>query len=152
MFNSGVRSRAMIDISGSNKNAPNGIALVLQNNLSQSVNVEAVAMSFGYDPLVISRSRHIHTAYGSVKPALIVTDLFMEDFDGIDVIRWLIAQQCTTDVILTINGDEVIGRAAIAIAANAGLFRLIQVQTPGSVDDLRAGFAEICTTGGLRTA
>lgn len=119
------------------KQAEKGAALIVQRNPLLAIEIETVAVEFGYFPYVVPQSRQFHAAYASACPSVVVVELYMEDVDGIEIVRWLISEASRTPVILTSTGDSQAAGAAIAMADLAGLFPLVVAPQPTNRNTVR---------------
>ena len=61
---------------------------------------------------------------GTSPPALILYEFFMEHFDGIELVRWLIDLQNAARVVMTTASSLSVTGAATAMAEHAKLFPL----------------------------
>ena len=90
------------------------------------------ATNSGFQPVAINDGRQFKTAYNDHRPALILHEFFTEFLDGIELVKWLVEQQNRSPVVLTINRQISLTRAAVALARNADLFALSILIRPAS--------------------
>lgn len=82
--------------------------------------IARVARSLGHPTVVLNHPSAFDVAYRSFKPSLIILDLYLPQFDGIDAARWLAERNNRAPLVLISHQGSLFARAAKAIAELAG--------------------------------
>ena len=81
----------------------NPTLLVVQDDQAFSTLTANIATQCGYEPRIIGNSREFSLAYREALPAVICMELFMPDFDGIEMINWLVEEKSQSRVIMAVE-------------------------------------------------
>ena len=79
--------------------------LVLDDEPEFCEYVRSVAEQEGYFVETLQDPRAFQALFESFRPSLIVLDLVMPDMDGIEIVRWLAAQEHPVHVVLATGYD-----------------------------------------------
>ncbi len=111
--------------------------LVVHDDHAFSTLTANIATQCGYETRIIGNSREFSRAYREALPAVIFMELFMPDFDGIEMINWLVAEKSRSRVILTAKKSPEIAIPAVLIAKASKLFTVTILARPVSVEEIQ---------------
>lgn len=94
--------------------------LVVDHYVRDAEAVARVAHGRGYPTVLLNHANTFEIAYRSFRPSLIVLNLYMPQFDGIDAARWLAERDNAAPLILVSHHGSLFARAAKAVAERAG--------------------------------
>lgn len=93
---------------------------------------------------VTTRPREIPTLLASIRPAVLITDLFMPDYEGLELIGEVVAVEPRTRVIAMSGGSAAVGVSYLEVACKLGAFA--SLSKPFEAEELfemiRAGLVE----------
>ncbi len=92
------------------------IVLIVQDDPAFSTVLADIATQCGYEPIIIGNSSDFRRTYRDALPAVIITELFMPDFDGVAMVNWLIEQKGRSEVIMTAKFSPELAVPAVLIA------------------------------------
>lgn len=95
-----------------------------------------VANSVGFESESVTHAKTLQKIFATVQPAVIVLDIVMPDIDGIELIRWLIDNDCTAAIILTSGYDKVFLETAQELGEQQGMTIVGSIVKPFSILDL----------------
>ncbi len=99
--------------------------------------VKRVAADLGYDPAEANNGDDFKRIYSEFQPTAIVLDLIMPQTDGIELLRWLIDQECRAKVIVVTGYDTTYSKMAKMIGDEGGVPGIETFAKPIRLDDLR---------------
>ena len=94
--------------------------LVVDHYVRDAEAVARVARSEGCPTILLNHANTFEIAYRSFKPTVIVLNLYMPQFDGIDGARWLAERGNAAPLVLVGHHGSLFARAAKAVAEKAG--------------------------------
>ena len=115
----------------------NPTLLIVQDDHTFSTLTANIATQCGYEPRIIGNSREFSRAYREAMPAVIFMELFMPDFDGIEMINWLVEEKSRSRVIMTAKKTPEVAIPAVLIAEAANLFTVTILALPVSVEEIQ---------------
>ncbi len=99
--------------------------------------VKLVATELGYDLAEANNGDEFKRLYSEFEPTTIVLDLIMPQTDGIDLLRWLIDQECRAKIIVVTGYDTAYSKMAKMIGDEGGIHSIETFTKPIQLDDLR---------------
>lgn len=106
--------------------------------------VRRVAEMAGFEAEVVQTAEDFRATYTRFQPLIICLDIVMPTEDGIELIQWLIAEQCKAAVYIITGHNPSYARAARDIGGSQGLNIAGVLQKPVSLATLR----DILSTAG----
>lgn len=103
--------------------------------------VAQVAGQLGYAAVATTNATAFMTQYLATTPDLIVMDIVMPEQDGIDLMRWLVAQGCRARIVIVSGYNPAFAHAAKMIGEFGGQLPIAFLQKPVKLADLRAALA-----------
>ncbi len=111
--------------------------LVIDDEIELGRFVGRVGESVGYEVKVTSRAREFKDACVRWNPSVITLDLAMPEMDGLELLRWLAAENCHTPIIIMSGFDERVVEAAKRIGLERGLNICAILSKPMRVQDIK---------------
>ena len=124
----------------------NPIILIVQDDRAFSTVLADIATQCGYEPIIIGNSSEFRRTYRDALPAVIITELFMPDFDGVEMVNWLIEQKGRSQSILTAKFSPELAVPAVLIAEAANLFTATDLAQPASMEEIRGALKQVQPT------
>ena len=112
--------------------------LVIDDERDFAQFVESVASGLGYDAVMTSTAAEFRAAYLAAPPDIVVLDIIMPDEDGIELIQWLIDNGCRARLVIVSGYRSTFAEAAKTIAEVKGGLKVVQLQKPVKLAELRA--------------
>ncbi|MEZ5582997.1 MAG: response regulator [Candidatus Competibacteraceae bacterium] len=112
--------------------------LVVDDELEFGEIVRRVAVDLGYEVRVVDNGRALQDSYAVFQPTVILLDMVMPDFDGNELLLWLLQQGYTADLIITTGFSPDYARNAKRLAEFKGLRSVTTLTKPASLAQLRA--------------
>jgi CheY-like chemotaxis protein len=103
--------------------------------------VANVAADLGYDVRICNNSREFEKSYEGFEPSIILLDMVMPDIDGIEIIKWLVGQQCTARIIVTTGYNPQYAKMASLFGMTKGIESATTLAKPVRLADLRAALS-----------
>ena len=103
--------------------------------------VANVAADLGYEVRMCNNSRELEKTYDEFDPAVIMLDMVMPDVDGIEIIKWLVAKQCSAKLIVTTGYNPQYAKMASLFGTTKGIQSVTTLGKPVRLADLRAALA-----------
>ncbi len=100
--------------------------------------VEEVARGLGYHTVKVTDPRDFFTAFDRFRPDTVVLDMVMPEFDGFDIVRWLIDQQQKVRLLIVTGYSPLYAKSAQLQSLARGLDAVKTFTKPRSVSKLRA--------------
>ena len=122
------------------------ILLIVQDDSAFSTVLADIATQCGYEPIIIGNSREFRRTYRDTLPAVIITELFMPDFDGVEMVNWLIERKSRSKVIMTAKFSPELAEPAVLIAEAANLFTVTVLAQPVSMEEFRGALKPVQPT------
>jgi CheY-like chemotaxis protein len=101
-----------------------------------------VAADLGYETVVMSTPDAFQTAYRATPPDVIALDIVMPKMDGIEIIRWLVNQNCRARILIISGYNPLFSKAAQMIGEQEGKLDIRQLRKPVKLAELRAALTE----------
>jgi len=111
--------------------------LVIDDEVELGRFVGRVGESVGYEVKVTCRAREFKDVYVRWNPSVITLDLAMPEMDGIELLRWLAAENCHTPIIIMSGFDERVVESAKRIGLERGLNICAILTKPMRVHDIK---------------
>ena len=99
---------------------PASRVLIADEDHAVAQQISQAARDRGWDSETIATLPEFEDRYQALRPTRIVANLFLPQFDGIDMTRWLIAAGNRAPLFLMSHRGRLFVRAAEALAHNAG--------------------------------
>ena len=96
---------------------------------------EAATLS-GYEPIVAEDHRQFRDLYRSEKPDMIAIDLGMPGMDGVELIRFLAAEQARQPVMIVSGFDDRVLDTAMRLGVEMGLTMVGPVHKPARLEEV----------------
>lgn len=106
--------------------------LVMDDNPDAAAALARVASTAGYEPTVLTDSRHFAATFRTLAPGAVILDVMMPEQDGIELLREIAAAAPATPVLLVTGHGEVWARMARDLGAILGLTRVAMAAKPVS--------------------
>lgn len=103
--------------------------------------VVEVAGQLGYAATATITAGDFMAQYLAAPPDLIVLDIVVPEHDGIDLMRWLVAQGCRARIVIVSGYNPAFANAAKMIGEFSGKLGITQLQKPVKLAELRAALA-----------
>ena len=111
--------------------------LVVDDHLDFGNFVRRVAEKEGFVVDLVDTAASFRDAYRQAQPAIVCLDIVMPEEDGIELIQWLIGQQCKAAIYVITGHNPSYARAALEIGRSQGLNIAGVLQKPVSLITLR---------------
>lgn len=111
--------------------------LVVDDHLDFGNFVRRVAEKEGFLVDLVDTAASFRDAYRQAEPAVVCLDIVMPEEDGIELIQWLIGQQCKSAIYVITGHNPSYARAALEIGRSQGLNIAGVLQKPVSLITLR---------------
>lgn len=102
--------------------------------------VGIVGSDLGFEVEVTSSPDDFMEAFGTFKPTTIVMDIVMPETNGVELVKWLIEQECRARVIVASGMNSVYGDCLTLLASGGGI-SLSFLNKPYRLDALRETLA-----------
>lgn len=96
---------------------------------------EAATLS-GYEPIVAEDHRQFRDLYRSENPDMIAIDLGMPGMDGVELIRFLAAEQARQPVMIVSGFDDRVLDTAMRLGVEMGLTMVGPVHKPARLEEV----------------
>lgn len=116
--------------------------LIIDDEVDFGRFVGEVGTDLGYETVVTSTPDAFQAAYRATPPDVIALDIVMPKMDGIEIIRWLVDQDCRARILIISGYNPLFGRAAQVIGEQEGKLDIRQMQKPVKLAELRAALTE----------
>lgn len=103
--------------------------------------VAGVAEELGYEVTVTTSASAFRDSFESCDPTTVVLDIVMPGEDGIELMRWLAARECTASIVLATGYNPRYAEMAEMMGKARGLGRVRTLTKPVNLADLRAALA-----------
>jgi two-component system chemotaxis response regulator CheY len=111
--------------------------LVVDDHVEFGNFVRRVAEKEGFVVDLVDTAAGFRAIYGQTKPAVICLDIVMPEEDGIELMQWLITEQCKAAIYVITGHNPSYARAALEIGRSHGLNIAGVLQKPVSLLTLR---------------
>lgn len=111
--------------------------LVMDDEAAFGRFVRRIAEGEGYEVEVLTQPRDFAAAFERFAPDMIVLDIVMPEVDGIELIRWLIAQSAHVRLVIMTGFNPMYATMGAVLAEAHGLMEVTSVVKPIGVADLR---------------
>jgi DNA-binding response OmpR family regulator len=116
----------------------NPVLLIVQQDQAFAIVIADIATQCGYKTHIIEISKELPGKYREVRPKVILMELLMPDFDGIEMVKWLIEEQSRSKVLMMARRGPSLARPAVVLAAISNLFTVTILPQPLSDENIRA--------------
>lgn len=103
--------------------------------------VVQVATRLGLAATATTKAGDFMAQYMATPPDLIVLDIVMPEQDGIELMRWLVAQRCRARIVIVSGYNPAFANAAKVIGEFGGQLSITYLQKPVKLAELRAALA-----------
>jgi EAL domain-containing protein (putative c-di-GMP-specific phosphodiesterase class I)/CheY-like chemotaxis protein len=117
--------------------------LVIDDEVELGRLLGRVAESVGYDVRVTARIADFKDHLAHFMPTVIMLDLSMPEMDGLELLRWLAAQNCRAHIMLMSGFDTRVLDAARRIGEERGLFVAYALTKPIRMPELKEKLASL---------
>lgn len=100
--------------------------------------VRHIATDLGYDVAEANNGADFKRLYSETRPATIVLDLIMPQTDGIELVRWLVDENCRAKVIIVSGYDATYTKMAKMIGDEGGVPAVETFSKPIRLDEFRS--------------
>ena len=114
--------------------------LVIDDEPDFAALVVTVATRLGYAASAAANPRAFRQAVIAA-PDVIVLDIVMPEQDGVELIQWLDAINCTARVVIVTGFNPAYAESARRLAEIRGRLQVSVIHKPVKLDDLRAAIA-----------
>lgn len=104
--------------------------------------VARVGRKLSYEVKVATTADEFKATYRRFRPTMITLDMMMPKANGIELVEWLAATDCTARVFILSGGDSNFASMAKILGAIAGLPSITRLRKPISVADLENAFRQ----------
>jgi CheY-like chemotaxis protein len=104
--------------------------------------VRKVAEGMGFAVVAPRNAAEFKARFKELRPEIVMVDVIMPDVDGIELVSWLVANQCAAQVLIVTGYDPSYARAAETLAKVQGMMRVSTLAKPLKLAELRAALAE----------
>jgi len=115
--------------------------LVIDDEPDFAALVVTVATRLGYAASAAANPRAFRQAVIAAPPDVIVLDIVMPEQDGVELIQWLDAINCTARVVIVTGFNPAYAVSARRLAEIRGRLQVSVIHKPVKLDDLRAAIA-----------
>lgn len=112
--------------------------LIVDDDPAVTEFVSNVAQNIGFAAHVLNQPAQAPKYAESLRPCLVVLDLVMPNFDGVQVLQHLAELKCDADIVLLSGADSRVLNAAARIGSTHGLNIRAVLRKPVEVEDLEA--------------
>ena len=103
--------------------------------------VRNVATNLNYDVELTIEAHEFMQAYLRQTPDVIVMDIVMPNFDGIELTRWLAEQKCPAKIFIATGYNPHYAKSAEVLGTSQGLTLVEILEKPVSVAKLRSALS-----------
>lgn len=112
------------------------VLLVVDDEPDIAEFVKEVGQSVGFEVKVATNAREFQEIITYENPSGIVMDIVMPDMDGIELINWLCANDCTAPILFMSGYDAVYLEAAKVLGSSKGCHIVGALSKPFTIDEL----------------
>lgn len=116
----------------------NPILLIVQQDQSFATVISSIATRCGHKTHIIENSKELPGKYREVRPTVILMELFMPNFDGIEMVSRLIEEQSRSTVLMTARREARLANTAVAMAKVSNLFTVTILPQPVTNENIHA--------------
>lgn len=120
--------------------------LVIDDEPALAEFVAAVADECGFDPILAGDYEAFHDAVRRQRPDMVALDLGMPGMDGVELLRFLAAQNYRSPVLIVSGFDRRVLESAFRLGEALGLAMAGPVEKPVRLQDLEAVLKQLRTT------
>jgi DNA-binding response OmpR family regulator len=120
--------------------------LVIDDEPALAEFVAAVASECGFDPILVENYEAFHAAVRNDRPDMVALDLGMPGMDGVELLRFLAAQNYRSPVLIVSGFDRRVLESAFRLGEALGLAMAGPVEKPVRLEDLEAVLTQLRTT------
>ena len=92
-----------------------------------------VARAQGFSVTVTSSAREFREAFETLRPHVVILDIFMPEMDGIELVQWIIERRTDLHIIVVSGNDPVFAESALLMAKELGVKRVDFLPKPVDV-------------------
>lgn len=112
--------------------------LVIDDDLHFRQFMQNFAEAMEIDAVVTGTPERFKQAYLDFQPTVILTDLFMPECDGFELLEWLFEKGCTARIVLISGHDEHYLNTARKLCRDRGVPEIATVSKPSTLQQLTA--------------
>jgi DNA-binding response OmpR family regulator len=104
------------------------------------------ARGIGFEPVVTSNDAEFREQFTSVQPDMVALDLGMPGMDGVELLRFLAAQNYRSPVLIVSGFDRRVLESAFRLGEALGLAMAGPIEKPVRLEDLEAVLGQLRAT------
>jgi CheY-like chemotaxis protein len=117
--------------------------LVIDDEPALARFIAEVASDCGFDPVLTSDDRQFRDLFVADRPDLVALDLGMPGMDGVELLRFLAAEEYRAPVLIISGFDRRVLESAFRLGEALGLAMIGPLEKPVRADDLERVLTEI---------
>lgn len=122
-------------------NAPR--LLLIDDEPSLAAYLADAARHCGFEPILTSNDSDFRTRFVTERPAVVALDLGMPGMDGVELLRFLAAENCRAPVLIVSGFDRRVLDSAFRLGEALGLSMVGPLEKPVRLDELERQLSEI---------
>ena len=119
----------------------NSRLLIMDDDPDFAEYVGIVGEQLGYETLKINDSREFMNTYAEFAPDIVVLDMVMPEIDGVELIKWLIAQNATVKIVIVSGYNPLYAKMAEVLSEAGGLSDVTTLEKPIKINELKGALA-----------
>ena len=103
----------------------------------------SAARECGFDPLITERDEDFRARFLAERPEMVALDLGMPGMDGVELLRFLAAQDYSAPVLIVSGFDRRVLESAFRLGEALGLTMAGPIEKPARLEELEATLNEL---------